>query len=392
MGTERAAGFWSYTHDDNVLDRNRVQRLAERVRDEYSLLTGDELELFVDRDALAWGEEWRARIEKALEGTAFFVPIITPRYFRSQECRNELLSFARQATSLGVEELLLPIHYVNVPALSAHESAADEAIRLVAAMQWTDWRKLRLVDEDSAEYIAGINSLATRLAEIADSVSGPTLERSAAGTPEAPSAGGELDAPDEPGVLELLAAGEEAMPRLNSTIQEFGGVLNNLGHVAGEYTEKLTASDARGAGFAGRLTVTKRLANAMDAPADRVMALGQAYSEDLVSVDGAIKTMIRAAEEDLSDDEAREARSLFSDVRGMAHASRDNAKQFSDLTKTLDEAAGMSRDLKKPVNQMKTGLRGVLDGQEVIDEWDRQIVAMYARRGEEPPPPTVFDE
>ncbi len=181
------------------------------------------------------------------------------------------------------------------------------------------------------------------------------------------------------------------MPRLATAIQEFGEVLTSLGHVAEEYTDKFTASDARGGGFAGRLAVTKRFAAAMEVPADRVMELGREYSDELTAVDGALRTMIAAAETELPEDEANEARSLFSNVRGMVYASRENATQFADLTKTLDETAGMSPDLKKPVNKMKAGLRGVADGQVVLEEWDRQIVALCARRGEDPPPPILED-
>jgi hypothetical protein len=55
--------------------------------------TASTLEVFLDRDSIRWGEEWRERIDSAVAGTTFFIPIVTPRYFLRKECRRELLSF-----------------------------------------------------------------------------------------------------------------------------------------------------------------------------------------------------------------------------------------------------------------------------------------------------------
>jgi hypothetical protein len=83
------AGFWSYARDDDERDGHGLLRLAARIQDEFALVTGETLTLFVDRNEISWGDEWRRRIETALAETTFFVPIITPLYFKRQECRRE---------------------------------------------------------------------------------------------------------------------------------------------------------------------------------------------------------------------------------------------------------------------------------------------------------------
>jgi len=75
-----AAGFWSYARADDEAESGRIVALARHLQEEYALLTGDALDLFVDRD-LAWGEEWRSRIDEALAGVTFFIPVVTPRFF-----------------------------------------------------------------------------------------------------------------------------------------------------------------------------------------------------------------------------------------------------------------------------------------------------------------------
>jgi hypothetical protein len=55
MPNEVAAGFWSYARDDNKSDGGAILELARLIKEEYELLSGDPLELFVDRDSIAWG-------------------------------------------------------------------------------------------------------------------------------------------------------------------------------------------------------------------------------------------------------------------------------------------------------------------------------------------------
>jgi hypothetical protein len=55
MSSDRAVAFWSYTHDDDKHEAGATRRLAERIREEYSLITGEEFAIFVDREDIAWG-------------------------------------------------------------------------------------------------------------------------------------------------------------------------------------------------------------------------------------------------------------------------------------------------------------------------------------------------
>lgn len=141
---EKVVGFWSYTHRDDELNKGRIRELAKLISDEYEVITAEDLRIFVDKNDLEWGAEWRSRIEAALAGTTFCIPIVTPAFFKSPECRREVLTFSGHARSLGLEELLLPILYVKVPGLS--EDSPDEVMSLIANRQYVDWTKLRTED------------------------------------------------------------------------------------------------------------------------------------------------------------------------------------------------------------------------------------------------------
>jgi hypothetical protein len=86
-------GFWSYVHADDEMDWGRISNLARDIVGHYEGLRAEKIELFLDRDDLHWGDQWRHKIDAALSNVAFFVPVITPRYFASAECRRELQFF-----------------------------------------------------------------------------------------------------------------------------------------------------------------------------------------------------------------------------------------------------------------------------------------------------------
>lgn len=362
------AGFWSYTHRDDELEGGRIRRLAEKLQGEYELLTGETLTLFVDKSDISWGEEWRTRIDGALTGTTFFIPIITPKYFQSQECRRELILFADQSTSLGVEELFLPILYADVPMVTERDVQIDDpAVKKVRETQYENWTHLRLAAEDSAEYRTAVNRLASRLASVAATVATrPTILPEEASVPEAQE--------DEQGLLEILAQMEEAMPKWGETINGFAPLFEQMGVVSTEATEKIEQSDARGAGFAGRLRVARELAAQLQPLADEMNRLATDYISQLVELDPGVLTMIRLANDpELGEEDRDTAREMFESIRGLAEAARQNVTIFRGLIDSLATAGNFNRELGRETRRIKDGLRLVLDGQSVIDEWERRI-------------------
>ncbi len=67
--------------------------MTDAVSEEVSVQTGEDFEVFQDRDAILWGQNWKERIEDSLNEVTFLIAIITPSFFRSPHCRNELKRF-----------------------------------------------------------------------------------------------------------------------------------------------------------------------------------------------------------------------------------------------------------------------------------------------------------
>jgi hypothetical protein len=375
MSGNDVAGFWGYARRDDEIEGGRVVLLSEKLKAEYLLITGEPLEIFVDRQ-VEWGEQWRARIGSALAQTTFFIPIITPTFFQRPECRKELIDFAGQAKSLGVSELLLPIYYIHVPGFG--ESAPDDAVSLVAGYQYVDWRALRLADPESPEYRTGVNGLATRLSTVVSQLA--TRPVTSLGAHEAPSSSSEdaetVEADeDAPGALELMAMAETTIPQWNDTILRFGGVMEEIATLTEESAGELSASDAAGRGFAGRVAVANRLAARLEEPSERMALLAQDYSSQLLAVNPGVLAMLRQLPDPTSDDEVEKAAGAeFSQaIRGAVEAARSNAEPLGEFIAGLDAVASMSRALRAPIGRIRASLRAMQDGQAILDEWGRII-------------------
>jgi hypothetical protein len=178
MDSQRVDVFWSYTHDDDDRSGGRVTGVAEALKNEFSLVTGDELEVFRDRSSLKWGDAWRERIEAAVGEAPFFIPIITPKFLRSQECRRELIQFSGLAKSRGFNGLLLPILYIDVPGMA--EDAEDEVLALIARTQYFNWTAFRLLAPDDPQVLQAVNDLALRIRELRGQITESVLVRESA--------------------------------------------------------------------------------------------------------------------------------------------------------------------------------------------------------------------
>ncbi|MEA2494105.1 MAG: hypothetical protein QOJ29_2016 [Thermoleophilaceae bacterium] len=384
------AGFWSYVQADDTAEGGRILSLAAQLRAQFRLQTAEDLALFVDRESLEWGTEWQARIDAAIAGTTFFIPVVTPSYFRSAACRRELLKFAREAKRLGLEQLLMPVYWVTVNELESDpESSTDEAIRLVARYQWQDLREVRLEDEASSEFRKAVSGLAGELAERAAKVTSTVEDVPESPSPVAPEAlqdaragSGDDDVDDdEPGLLEKLATSEEVMPEITEIMDELTKRIELIGKLVETAGEQLGQADSRGQGMKAKLVLTERLARSLDEPTAEIEQLGQRYVAHLAQLDPGIHAWLDLADEAEPGEEGRA--DYLATITELAANADMALSELEGLVQSTREAARFSRSLRKPLQRMRTGLRGVLDGREVIEDWGRRAREI-AERGEPP--------
>lgn len=364
------AGFWSYAHKDNEQVKGRIIRLANEIADAYSLLTGEELRIFIDRQDLEWGNQWKARVDETLQETTFFIPIVTPRYFKSTECRRELLKFIGHAVSLGAQDLLLPILFVDVDDLK--EDSPDEAKAIIAKTQYADWRDLRLAEETSEAHQRAVTDLAKRLVKISQEYTArPTMTP---GEIASIATDSDADVAEMPGFLDLMAEMEAEIPEWLAAIQGFPEPISEIGTLATEAAAEMEVANTSPKPFAQRILVVRKLADRLREPAATISRLGDEYAAHLVGVDAGMRAFItQAKEEDLDEGTHESVAGFFASVLSAAGASRSTVANLKELVASMDAPARQSKDLRPVLSEISQGLQAVLDGQTIFDEWERLI-------------------
>lgn len=358
-------GFWSYVHVDDDADGGRVARLAHDVAAQFEMLTGEKIDLFLDRDDIDWGEDWRNKIDESLSSVGFFIAVLTPRYFTSPECRRELQRFARRAKDLGIKELVLPLLYVEVPALH-EDNPSDDLVALVKPFQWEDWRELRFSDVDFGEYRRGVARLAQRLVEAnkkADEVNIVAAALELEPTTE--------DGDDSPGLLDQLVATEETLPQWGKTLEAISEEITRIGSIVQEAADDMERSDKQGKSFAARLTIARRLSQRMREPSEKVWSFGNDFASQLHQVDAGLRAMIEQAPNEVN--ENAEARAdicdFFNSIEEMSAAAHEGLGAIQSMVDAISPVEAMSRDLRRPLKRLRQGLTLMVEAREVTDEW-----------------------
>ena len=163
--------FMSYVRLDDQHEGGRLTQFRERLSGEVRIQTGEAFEIFQDRNDIAWGQQWKKRIDEALDDVTFLIPVITPAFFKSPACRGELERFLQREERLDRTDLILPVYYIECATLSNEEKREQDSLaKAVAARQYADWRELRFESFSSP-------AVGKRLAAIAGQIVA-ALERS----------------------------------------------------------------------------------------------------------------------------------------------------------------------------------------------------------------------
>src|SRR5262249_33663747 len=141
MADRRNAGFWSYTRFDDEHDEQWLSQLREALINEVRASFGRRIQIFQDKDGIAWGERWKRKLVTSEEEAVFLLPIITPNYFESDACRDELKQFVDREKTSGFDELILPLYYIATEKIEdSVRKASDYLATAVAEHNYEDIR------------------------------------------------------------------------------------------------------------------------------------------------------------------------------------------------------------------------------------------------------------
>ena len=115
-GINNVTVFWSYAHKDDLNSKGAILTLLEAIKAEYELQTGEDLTVFVDKDGIEWGANWKNAINEALLNTVIFIPILTPTYLKRPSCLGELRNAVSVFREKKIAYGIFPIRFTNVDA------------------------------------------------------------------------------------------------------------------------------------------------------------------------------------------------------------------------------------------------------------------------------------
>jgi F-box protein 11 len=162
--SRQAAAFMSYVRFNDQHDDGQLTMFRERLAAEIRAQTGEEFLIFQDRNDIAWGQNWQARIEETLDEVTLLLVIITPSLFRSPACQAEVERFLARERELGRGDLILPVYYISAPELDDPERREANALaRVLATRQFVDWRELRYEPFTAPVVRKALAQLASRL-------------------------------------------------------------------------------------------------------------------------------------------------------------------------------------------------------------------------------------
>lgn len=148
-----SVAFLSYAHRDDEYHGGAI-----------SVAIGEDFHIFQDRKDVAWGKHWPSKLKEGLAGSRFLIAILSPSFFKSDYCRNELTEFLEIERLSGRNDLVLPIYYVTTPFLeNPVRREGDTLANAISQRQYRDWRDLRHEPFSEPKVRRKLDSLAQEL-------------------------------------------------------------------------------------------------------------------------------------------------------------------------------------------------------------------------------------
>lgn len=179
--------FLSYTRLDDEFFGGAITSLRRLLELGVQVVTGDRsFNIFQDVDGIEFGQKWKKRLEEAISASRFLIPIVTPLFFKSAPCRDELSRFIEHEKRLGRDDLILPLYFVTAPVLERPELLKEDALAAeISARQRYDWRVQADLPPNDPQIRRAVRELAERIAAAIARTAPPTSAPAAAPAPAA---------------------------------------------------------------------------------------------------------------------------------------------------------------------------------------------------------------
>jgi hypothetical protein len=351
-GTD-ATIFLSYVHADDQRAEGRIVKMAHDIVDTYEYLTGRKLKLFIDRDSIVWGENWRARLNAEIERTVFLLPVVTPRFLKSVACREEVIHFTTSLERSEAKKLLLPLVWVDVKDTDIVPDT-DPVLTKLRDAQFIDVTGLRTGSVTGAAYEERLEQIAMRLRDSVQLREGMGATGGLRAAPDGPEEGDDL--------VTALEKFQERQPEFEQAFARFGDAFTELDQAFAAAEPPSGAST--GAMQHALANLGERLSKPVDTLSSATEAFAKAWSdiEDTLGRATRLSSGVLAAETSADlrttlDDLIRSIDSVaLDDMRDQARMMGNVSRHLRPLSRALDSAVRVISGIRTSVVTMRSHL------------------------------------
>jgi len=184
---------------------------------------------------------------------------------------------------------------------------------------------------------------------------------------------------DEPGFIDVLAEGEDAIGGLADTLRE---ATESVGVVGAAFTDagaQVAESDEKKAGFAGRLLIAKQLASNLESPTAGLESAALDYESRVEKVDSMVRYLALRIGEERGDGE--EANEFVTSVLGLVDAAEASEEGIRAMIGATHTTRRIARDLVPVSKRIESALNRFLGANATIAAWRDPLARALGSNG-----------
>ncbi|MDN3222988.1 right-handed parallel beta-helix repeat-containing protein [Pseudomonas nunensis] len=167
--SKQPIGFMSYVRFDDAHNDGRITEFCDRLKNEVKTLLGSPFDIFQDKTHISWGQQWKQRLDESIDASTFLIPIITPSFFNSEACRDEVMRFLAREKELGRNDLILPVYYVKCKVLDDKDKRKQDPLaEIIASHNVFDWRDMRFEPSTNPDVWKAFSRMAQQIVDAMD--------------------------------------------------------------------------------------------------------------------------------------------------------------------------------------------------------------------------------
>ncbi|MGW3961236.1 toll/interleukin-1 receptor domain-containing protein [Amycolatopsis sp. NPDC005003] len=360
--------FLSFTHEDDSF-LNFVTPLKNSLEKFCASAHGRRIEVFVDRESIGWGEDWRAKIQDGLNAAMVFLPVISMNYFyESSACREELTAFYAKANELGLTQLILPLIVLGHELLTGQSDDAD--IRIIEKLQYVDIKEAVLSGAGTAEWRRTMDLVAGRLIKAIRSAEAALAQLKkcdrlllGVGTPE--KAG--------PGLQEY----KETLTKIGKLLEkQFDAISRSLDELA-EAMRQVTGDVAGLAPEAIRARVV-RAADTIRPMAVDIQRVGTAFEATVAETDATIRSYMRLLDSRMNPELLARAHREYDEFVEMLAGLMELEARVTEFLTQIRPLEAINAPLRAAIRPLRVGARSIRLGMQTMCELSRVISGLLS--------------